>query len=173
MKRAITIGFLLCLFYASPIFSQCMADAGTSTLINDGGGTVPFVVCFGSTIEIESNGDYVLPPAAGVAGLMWLYYDCPPTDPDPNLDPCWLGGFRTSEDFINLHDGSTLNFLLSLGGGNTFWIAPIASDAVDGPAFDADGDGCFDVNLNEVYNITFLNELQFNVTNMDNCTGEV
>ena len=173
MKGKIIAVLSLFLFFSQNSFSQCMADAGTSTVISDGNGNFPFVLCFGDMFEIVSNDDYTLPPATApnVAGIMWGLYLCPPTDPvDPGADPCWDMSYWTGEDFPQTNDGSLVAFL---GGNNTFWIAPIASDAVQLPNHDQDGDGCVDVGLGEIYQITLLDDITFNVQNIDNCNGEV
>lgn len=173
MKGKIIAILSLFLFFTQHSYSQCMADAGTSTVISDGNGNFPFVLCFGDMFEIVSNDDYTLPPETppNVAGIMWGLYLCPPTDPvDPGADPCWDMSYWTGEDFPQTNDGSLVAFL---DGNNTFWIAPIASDAVQLPNHDQDGDGCVDVGLGEVYQITLLDDITFNIQNIDNCNGEV
>jgi hypothetical protein len=55
--------FLWFLALAPQAFGQCMAEAGTITVNDDGGGTNPFVVCFGEAIDVTSDGNFTLPPS--------------------------------------------------------------------------------------------------------------
>ncbi|GJM31499.1 MAG: hypothetical protein DHS20C18_05000 [Saprospiraceae bacterium] len=149
-----------------------MANAGTMTLVNDGGGTVPMVVCFGSPVQLIHNGDYVLPPSApgNQAGVMLAIFSCPPTEEDIELDPCFTNFYWTGESFDGINSGD----IQTVVGLNHFWFAPVASDATIAPInHDADGDDCFDINLMEAYEFTFLNEIMISLINQDNCAGEV
>jgi len=90
----------------SPASCDCAADIGTFTVASDGnvaGNDV--TLCFGNTLDITSNGDWVAPgeatnPPGPVydPGVTWLVYSCPPTValvPDPANaipdDPCIIG----------------------------------------------------------------------------------
>ena len=172
MKKLLFLSSFLLILTIRISAQPCAAFAGTMTLVNDGGGTVPTVVCYGAQVQLIHNGDYVLPPGAAgnVAGVMLAIFSCPPTEEDLDADPCFTGWYWTGESF----DNSNLGQIQGSVGINTFWFAPVASDAVIMPInHDLDGDGCFDVNLMEAYEFTFLNEIMINAVNVDNCTGEV
>ncbi|MCB0479267.1 MAG: hypothetical protein KDC84_13955, partial [Crocinitomicaceae bacterium] len=83
----------------------CTVDAGTFTVTVDG---TPVgnneVLCFGETIDIETNNDFIAPPLANAPpisapgsynpGIGYLLFSCPPTTMPPGqieLDPCFLG----------------------------------------------------------------------------------
>ncbi len=172
MKRLLLLSNLFLIFATQVSGQPCAAFAGTMTLVNDGGGTVPTVVCYGAQVQLIHNGDYVLPPPApgNTAGVMLAIYSCPPTVEDLDADPCFTGWYWTGESF----DNANLGQIQGSVGINTFWFAPVASDAVIMPiSHDQDGDDCFDVNLTEAYEFTFLDEIMINVVNVDNCSGQV
>ncbi len=153
--------------------SQCMAEAGTITVNDDGGGTVPFVVCFGSAVDITSDDNYVLPPTGPAPAMVYLFYSCPPTDPDPQNDPCWTSWFWTGEDMQTTNDGGIVGAV----GINTFILVPAVIDnnqqPPNGPGIDVDGDMCFDINPDDTETFTFLNEIMITEVNVDDCAGEV
>ena len=152
------------------LYAQCPpggANAGTVTVNNDGGTDLPFVVCFGDTPEVSSNNDVVLPPGPN-PGIMYGFYSCPPSDPNPSNDPCWTGWYWTGDPYASTNDGDLTPF----GGQNSFWIAPIAADRVGVlPNHDANNDDCVDVGTGIMF--TYLNELIINETAIDECMGEV
>ncbi len=160
--------------YAQQLQSQCAADAGTLTLVSDGNGNIPRVVCYGDAIELNNNGDYVLPPAAPgqTAGIMLAIFSCPPSNPnDLDNDPCWTGWYWTGESF----DSDNLADIQNAVGVNHFWFAPVTADDASGTdvGHDSDGDGCYEVGINQAYEFWFLDEIQvMNTTSNANlCTG--
>lgn len=165
--------FLFSLVLAPRVHSQCMAEAGTITVNDDGGGTNPFVVCFGEDIDVTSDGNFTLPPSGPLPGMVYLFYSCPPTGPDPALDPCWTSWFWTGSDIQTTNDGGIVGSV----GINTFILVPTVIDnnqpQPDGPAIDADGDLCWDINPDDTETFTFLNEIEITELNVDECAGEV
>lgn len=153
--------------------SQCMAEAGTITVNDDGGGTVPFVVCFGDAIDVTSDDNYVLPPSGPLPAMVYLFYSCPPTGPDPQSDPCWTSWFWTGEDIQTTNDGGIVGAV----GINTFILVPAVIDnnqaPPNGPGIDVDGDMCFDINPDDTETFTFLNEIIITEVDVDDCAGEV
>lgn len=170
--RPFILFLLLLPFALSESTAQtCDAYAGTSSVTYTGGGTNPFIICFGDSVGIVNNGDFILPPGPN-PDLVWAIFDCAPTiDPFDTTDPCWRGAW-TGENFQLENDvGGVVPFL---GGINTFWIAPLTVDNnfFGGFNVDSDGDDCYDMNLNELYQITYLFEIEFSAT-VDDCAGEV
>lgn len=168
--------FILSLLLLPLMFTQtkaqtCNTFAGTSTVTYSGGGTHPFIICYGDSVGIVNNGDFILPPGPN-PDLIWAIFDCAPTiDPFDTTDPCWQGAW-TGENFQLENDvGGVVPFL---GGVNTFWIAPLTVDNNFAGGFnvDANNDTCYDMNLNELYMITYLFEIDFNAI-VDDCNGEV
>lgn len=169
---------LVALFALSTItlnqaFGQCNAEAGTITVNDNGGGTVPFVVCFGESVDVTTDNNFILPPSGPNPDMVYLFYSCPPTDPDPTMDACWTGWFWTGSDFQTVNNGSIQDIPAI---PNTFILVPIVVDnnnAPNGIGIDADGDGCWDINPDDTETFTFLNEIEINELNVDDCTGEV
>lgn len=153
--------------------SQCMAEAGTYTVNDDGGGTFPYVVCFGEDVDVTSDNNFTLPPTGPLPDMVYLFYSCPPTDPDPANDPCWTGWFWTGSDMQTANDGGIVGAI----GFNTFLLIAAVIDNnqpnPNGPAIDADGDMCWDINDVDYETWTFLNEIEFDEVNVDDCAGEV
>ena len=52
----------------------CGADAGTVSVNMSNTTANNYVLCYGDSIELNSNGNYVLPPAADVSGLGYAIY---------------------------------------------------------------------------------------------------
>ncbi|WP_367388480.1 gliding motility-associated C-terminal domain-containing protein [Lewinella sp. LCG006] len=165
--------FLLSQALAPQAFSQCMADAGTITVNDDGGGTNPFVVCFGEAIDVTSDGNFTLPPSGPLPAMVYLFYSCPPTGPDPAADPCWTNWFWTGSNMQTTNDGGIVGAV----GINTFIIVPTVIDnnqaPPNGPGIDVDGDLCWDINPDDTETFTFLNEIEINLLDVDECAGEV
>ena len=158
---------------APQAFSQCMAEAGTITVNDDGGGTNPFVVCFGEAIDVTTDGNFTLPPSGPLPDMVYLFYSCPPTGPDPAADPCWTNWFWTGSDMQTTNDGSIVGAV----GINTFILVPTVIDnnqaPPNGPGIDADGDLCWDINPDDTETFTFLNEIEITLLDVDECAGEV
>ena len=134
-------------------------------LCAEGGGD-----CYGMT----SNNDYVLPPSVGceISELMWLLYTGPPTNSDPALDPNYSGNMWTGENFADCNPSA-------YGLTGTIYFVPVtADDGNDGGNpngvvhYDQDGDGCFDLGINEAVQITYLNPIAVS-TSSNTCTGTV
>lgn len=155
------------------VLGQCMAEAGTFTVNDDGDGTNPFVVCFGDDIDLTSDDNYTLPPSGPLPAMVYLFYSCPPTGPDPESDPCWTSWFWTGEDIQTVNDGGIVGSV----GINTFILVPAVIDnnqpPPNGPNIDSDGDDCYDINPDDTETFTFLNELIFTEIDRDDCSGEV
>ncbi|MEL7249297.1 MAG: gliding motility-associated C-terminal domain-containing protein [Bacteroidota bacterium] len=155
------------------VLGQCMAEAGTFTVNDDGDGTNPFVVCFGDDIDLTSDDNYTLPPTGPLPAMVYLFYSCPPTGPDPESDPCWTSWFWTGEDIQTVNDGGIVGSV----GINTFILVPAVIDnnqpPPNGPNIDSDDDDCYDINPDDTETFTFLNELIFTEIDRDDCTGEV
>eukprot|EP00903_Cladosiphon_okamuranus_P000732 g730.t1 len=155
------------------LVAQCMAEAGTITVNDDGGGTNPFVVCFGEDIDVTSDGNFTLPPTGPAPDMVYLFYSCPPTGPDPEADPCWTSWFWTGNDIQTTNDGGIVNSV----GINTFILVPTVIDNNQappaGPNIDSDGDMCWDINPDDTETFTFLNEIIITELDVDDCAGEV
>jgi len=86
-----------------PADCSCPVDAGTFNTSITGNTTSvgPFDLCFGDSLTITPNGDFIPPndignPTGGTynPGMHLLIYDCPPTIFSPQdftTDPCFLG----------------------------------------------------------------------------------
>ena len=176
MKKIYVLLPLLMLFLGLPfseLQAQCMAEAGTITVNDDGGGTNPFVVCFGEDIDVTSDGNFTLPPTGPAPDMVYLFYSCPPTGPDPEADPCWTSWFWTGNDIQTTNDGGIVNSV----GINTFILVPTVIDNNQappaGPNIDSDGDMCWDINPDDTETFTFLNEIIITELDVDDCAGEV
>ena len=176
MKKIYVLLPLLMLFLGLPfseLQAQCMAEAGTITVNDDGGGTNPFVVCFGEDIDVPSDGNFPLPPTGPAPDMVYLFYSCPPTGPDPEADPCWTSWFWTGNDIQTTNDGGIVNSV----GINTFILVPTVIDNNQappaGPNIDSDGDMCWDINPDDTETFTFLNEIIITELDVDDCAGEV
>ena len=174
MKRGII--FISLLFTYGYIYSQCMADVGTFGVSTSGVATRPFILCPNDAITFTSNNDFVLPPAGNppaVAALRYAIYTCPPTDPvNPEDDPCFAFlAFIETGTVVN--DG-TLNAAAN-SPNNTYWFAPFTPDAVSGGFYtlDADGDGCWDLDIGSAVQFTLLSEIEVNLIDLDPCSGTV
>jgi gliding motility-associated-like protein len=171
MKPFILILLMLPFVFTKSTAQTCDAYAGTSTVTYSGGGTNPFIICYGDSVGIVNNGDFILPPGPS-PDLVWAIFDCAPTiDPFDTTDPCWQGAW-TGENFqLENDEGGVVPFL---GGVNTFWIAPLTVDNnfFGGFNVDSNADTCYDMNLNELYQITYLFEIEFAAV-VDDCAGEV
>lgn len=173
MRISIITLLVLAFAFQNVNAQTCMADAGTSSVTYPGGGPNPFVICYGDSVGIVNNGDYVLPPPGtpGPAALYWAIFDCAPMNPFDEADPCWRGAW-TGENFqVENDEGGVVPFL---GGINTFWIAALTVDnaTIGGFLVDQNNDMCFDANMDQVYQITFLFEMDF-THSVDVCTGTV
>lgn len=166
------------------IVPPCIADAGTYTLtVNNA--PVPvgtsINVCQNDCINIQSNDDYVLPPAnCGQSELMYaIFTSAPPTtftSGDFSTYPGFTGLFWTGSNFNDCNNTtSPLNDAINLpqlAAATTFWFVPVTVDdgdddglnsgACPGMDVDLNGDGCFDTGT--PIEIHYMNALSVNAT---------
>jgi len=148
--------------YITPVCAACAADAGTVSVDMPNTGANNYVLCIGDVINMNSNQDYVLPPAADIAGLGFAIYNCSPTTGDPDTDPCFTGYYWTGDTLseTNTVGGTLYDFIINnpagpgfaIPSGNTLCFVPITMDDIASIAaggidnnlgHDIDGDGCF------------------------------
>lgn len=140
--------------------NTCGAYAGTVFVSEDGGINIPFVVCFGEFVEVFNNGDAILPPDTippGHPAIMYAMYSCPPTEEDPNDDPCFTGFAWTGADFITTNTGEIFEDI----GVNQFWIAPFTPYDVRNTGGTWIFGDCVDASPEEAVEFLFLNEIYF------------
>ena len=93
----------------------------------------PYLVCSNSSLTLTSTG---VNPSLGfpAPGVIYLVYTCPPTQQDPNGDPCNAGfvALNDMDDNVVIDSGEALLSLLNLPDDilplNIFLIPMIASD---------------------------------------------
>jgi len=166
------------------IVPPCIADAGTYTLsVNNAPVPVGTAIniCQNDCINIQSNDDYVLPPAnCGQSELMYaIFTSAPPTtfaSGDFSTYPGFTGLFWTGSNFSDCNNAtSPLNDatnLPQLAAATTFWFVPVTVDdgdddglnsgACPGMDVDLNGDGCFDTGT--PIEIHYMNALSLNAT---------
>lgn len=149
-----------------PADCQCQVDAGTFTTstIGNTNSTGPFFLCFGDSLTIQPNGDFVPPtdignPTGGTynPGMHLLLYNCPPTVFSPNdftTDPCFAGIWDPNNPAGPW--GVTNNFATN----TTFYFMPLTLyDYVNYIySFFFTGALCYD--LGPAYPVTFLTPIQ-------------
>ena len=109
-----------------PADCNCPVDAGTFTtsVIGSTNSTGPFNLCFGDSLTISPNGDFIPPADIGDPppfnynpGMHLKIYDCAPTvfaPQDFTTDPCYLGTWDDANPFgpwgINNAFGNNLTY---------------------------------------------------------------
>lgn len=164
------------------MMGPCGTEAGTNTITLSNQQANDYVLCYGDTIAVESNDDYVLYNLSfNQVGLGYSVYGCNPTFGDPAIDPCWTGYYLTSEDFsdINLDDANYQHFYsflianavpgFAVPSNNTVYFAPITLDLVgaNGVNHNNEGLGCYDEG--DVFSIVYLDEITSTVN--ENCNN--
>lgn len=161
--------------------NPCAAYVGTFTVSTTGNATVSgntIFVCNQGTacFDIETNGDYILPPAAnfGPPGppcvtspeLMYALYATPPITGDPEVDANFSGLFWTGEDFSDCNPSA---YAPTIGSaGSTWYFVPVTVDDGDDDAgcgglqVDANNDGCYDYGA--AFEVHYLNQIQANIS---------
>lgn len=144
--------------------ASCSANAGTVSVFINGtdvtNGTNEYVLCLGDALEIQSDNNFTLPPAAGSdpAGLGYGFYTAAPSNADPALDAAFSGLLDYQEDISdNNTAGPGSPVFTALGSaGPSFWIVPFTLDdrlnlaaggADDARGWDTDADDCFDLGI--------------------------
>ncbi|GAB4250884.1 MAG: hypothetical protein Kow0079_04470 [Vicingaceae bacterium] len=173
-----------CTWNINVCYSTCTTPPDVGTFVIDYNGTPiagppysPIYLCAeggGDCYGMTSNNDYSLPPPWGceVSELMWLLYTGPPTGPDPALDPNYSGSLWTGQDFTDCNP-STYGLT-----GTWYWVPVTADDGDDGGDpngvvhWDQNGDGCYDLGINETVQVTYLNAIAVS-TSSNPCTGTV
>ncbi len=149
--------------------STCSANPGTFNGKINGAAVAGnvFNLASGDKLDLASNNDFVLPPAAGTdaAGLGYAIFTCDPSTMDltnkasysKTTQPCF-GGFQYSGSYTDINDGTMTNSGgVQLGGITTFWMVPITFDDACSPVkstascktgdnsigIDINGDDCF------------------------------
>lgn len=152
-----------------PADCNCPVDAGTfsTTITGSTTSTGPFALCFGDSLTITPNGDFIPPANIGNPppftynpGMHLKIYDCPPTvfaPADFTTDPCYLGTWDDSQPFgpwgVNNVFGNNL----------TFYFIPITYyDYVNYLySYFFTGTLCYD--MGPAYPVTFLAPINTNV----------
>lgn len=164
----------------SPASCNCNADIGTfSTATQGTQNGNDFVLCWGQTLDITSNGDWTAPDEANnppgppyTPGVGWLVYSCPPTvglTPDPanpiTNDPClefMLNGANLNEfnDQWYLNQ-ATINAQGGTPTNNTLYFVPITLySTTNNPiiySYVNTAIPCYD--LGPVYTVTYLDDV--------------
>lgn len=146
----------------------CQADAGTVSIFKNGiSVNSPVYLCEGKdTLNVVSNNNYVLPaPDSGeIAELMYLVYNCQPTNQNPMLDTCYSGLIFNNKNFTETNPGM-------LSTGNRYFVVPVTVDDGDNGLnpnsminIDNDGDSCYD--LGSPIELIYLSPIAF-ASNLD------
>ncbi|HBG71946.1 MAG: hypothetical protein A2W93_05185 [Bacteroidetes bacterium GWF2_43_63] len=154
--------------------AACGANAGTvKVFINSvdvTNASNEYVLCFGDDLDIVSDNNFTLPPAAGIdpTGLGYGFYTAAPVSIDPALDAGFSGLIDYHEDISDLNSsGPASPVFTAIGTSNPyFWIVPFTLDDQlnianggldDSRGWDTDSDDCFD--LGTPMKFTYLNQL--------------
>jgi gliding motility-associated-like protein len=153
-----------------PADCNCPVDAGTFTTSITGSSTAsgPFDLCFGDSLTITPNGDFIPPanignPTGGTynPGMHLLIYDCAPTVFSPQdftTDPCFLGIWDPNNPAGPWGVNNTF------GNNLTYYFMPLTMyDYVNYIySFFFTGTLCYD--LGPAYPVTFLQPIVTNTT---------
>lgn len=174
----------------SPASCACNADIGTFSSTTQGTQNGDdFVLCWGQTLDITSNGDWTAPDEATnppgppyTPGIGWLVYSCPPTVglvPDPNNpitnDPC-LEFLLTGPDFNEINDQWWLDQATNNAQGgtptnNTLYFVPITLySTTNNPiiySYVNTSMPCYE--MGDVYSVQYLDEVIENT--VEDCTA--
>lgn len=174
----------------SPASCACNADIGTfSTTTQGTQNGDDFVLCWGQTLDITSNGDWTAPDEATnppgppyTPGIGWLVYSCPPTVglvPDPanpiTNDPC-LEFLLTGPDFNEINDQwwldqATNNTQGGTPTNNTLYFVPITLySTTNNPiiySYVNTSMPCYE--MGDVYSVQYLDEVIENT--VEDCTA--
>ncbi|GAB5419235.1 MAG: hypothetical protein Crog3KO_31810 [Crocinitomicaceae bacterium] len=152
-----------------PADCNCPVDAGTFTTSVTGSttSTGPFDLCFGDSLTITPNGDFIPPadignPPGGTynPGMHLLIYDCAPTVFSPQdftTDPCFLGIWDPN------NPTGPWGVMNSYGNNLTYYFMPLTLyDYVNYIySYFYTGSLCYD--LGPAYPVTFLEPIVTNV----------
>lgn len=162
------------------IIPPCQSNAGTFSYYKNGIATTNngIVLCDGDEVEIVTNSDYILPNDT-IAGnyesaLMFMLYDAPPTNADPNTDPAFLGTYFADSIFNDVNNPASP--IVSGPGYGTYYLVPVSGDdgayngnPNGGVDYDKDGNGCFD--LGDEVEVTYLPPID--ISSDVSCDGTV
>lgn len=187
------------------IANSCGYEAGTVNLTDSQGAIILdsiIILPFGDSIQVSiSDFDFAGDPDTNTdAGIMYLYYACPPsvdslTLQDISADPC-----RLTDPFLYLMNGDSLTRTDSFwvneigdrfgnltitndgfiqtgfgqGAPYQLWFAPATVDDFNNRAYE-NGGACVDVSSEEAFSVIYLNEISLiqsnNSTDGAGCTG--
>ena len=159
--------------FSYPADCNCPVDAGTFTVTSQGQIQNPSnVLCYGQSITITPNGDFIPAQDIGNDPFVPVYYDpnlwlliytCPPTVVPPNdllTDPCLLGVAEYSPT------GTPASWTITntFGDTNTYYYVPLTMyDQVNGIySYTSTGVDCYD--LGAPVPVTFLPPIITNIT---------
>ncbi|MDX2361445.1 MAG: T9SS type A sorting domain-containing protein [Crocinitomicaceae bacterium] len=150
---------------------SCFSDAGTFNQDLNGSpvSNAPILLCYGDTLNINSNGDYTPPndftsqiPMTTYDPGMWLLaYSCPPSifPPDPLFwdSLCLLGVAST--------DNQAWSLINTTGDDSTYWFNPVTMYSMTDGTYAVSVNGgpwCYD--LGPSYQVTYLKEITSSYT---------
>jgi len=160
--------------------SGCVCDAGSGTFnenVVGNSNSIPYMysLCFGDTLNINSNGDFTPPADFNINGItydpgMWLLvYNCPPsvtTPGDINSDPCLIGVYSTNDQSWSIPNNT--------GNGQTLYFVPVTMYSMVDNIYAVSisgGNWCYD--LGDLYTVTFLPQLVVNAgLDQTHCFGQ-
>ena len=147
---------------------ECWPDVGTHQIKKNGVlKTSPLTLFLNDTLELISNGDYLLPgntiPQPDGDGVysaqhMWLLYTYDPMVYDPDSDPAFVEILSPSDYYMDINN-DTSDVVENYGCGNTVWYVPVVGDdGIGGNGnvdngindngnldWDKNGDDCFEI----------------------------
>lgn len=154
-----------------PADCNCPVDAGTFSTSVTGSTTdtgPAFDLCFGDSLTITPNGDFIPPadignPTGGTynPGMHLLIYDCPPTifaPQDFTTDPCFLGIWDPN------NPAGPWGVMNSFGNNLTYYFMPLTMYDYVNYIYSYFWSGTLCYDLGPAYPVTFLEPIVTNVT---------